>query len=91
MAKGCEYLREDCTMDGTDYDCEHPTYGEKYGCDYCPIFGRNRKRKKITLDLPWNYYQHGETGRICATTASLSGEWYPITKEQYTQYQRENK
>ena len=47
--KGCQFLVEDCTMDGTDYDCEHPTYGAKYGCDRCPMFGRNGNKRQYRL------------------------------------------
>lgn len=36
-------------MDGTEYDCEHPTYGEKYGCDHCPMFGRHNGKRKYHL------------------------------------------
>ena len=46
---GCPFLVEDCTMDGTDYDCEHPTYGVKYGCDHCPMFGRNGGKRQYRL------------------------------------------
>ena len=50
--KGCPFLVEDCTMDGTDYDCEHPTYGTKYGCDRCPMFGRNGGKRQYRLVNP---------------------------------------
>jgi hypothetical protein len=50
--KGCPFLVEDCTMDGTDYDCEHPTYGAKYGCDRCPMFGRNGGKRQYRLVNP---------------------------------------
>jgi len=49
---GCPFLVEDCTMDGTDYDCEHPTYGTKYGCDHCPMFGRHGKKRQYRLINP---------------------------------------
>jgi hypothetical protein len=49
---GCPFLVEDCTMDGTDYDCEHPTYGTKYGCDKCPMFGRNGGKRQYRLVNP---------------------------------------
>ncbi len=49
---GCPFLVEDCTMDGTDYDCEHPTYGVKYGCDHCPMFGRNSGKRQYRLVNP---------------------------------------
>lgn len=49
---GCPFLVEDCTMDGTDYDCEHPTYGAKYGCDHCPMFGRNSGKRQYRLVNP---------------------------------------
>ena len=49
---GCQFLVEDCTMDGTDYDCEHPTYGTKYGCDRCPMFGRNGGKRQYRLVNP---------------------------------------
>ena len=49
---GCPFLVEDCTMDGTDYDCEHPTYGVKYGCDHCPMFGRNGGKRQYRLVNP---------------------------------------
>ncbi len=50
--KGCPFLVEDCTMDGTDYDCEHPTYGTKYGCGRCPMFGRNGGKRQYRLVNP---------------------------------------
>lgn len=46
---GCPFLSEDCTMDGTDYSCDHPTYGTKYGCDRCPMFGRNGGKRQYRL------------------------------------------
>lgn len=49
---GCPFLVEDCTMDGTDYECEHPTYGTKYGCDRCPMFGRNGSKRQYRLVNP---------------------------------------
>ena len=52
MAKDCQFLVENCTMDGTDYDCEHPTYGTKYGCDRCPMFGRNGGKREYRLINP---------------------------------------
>jgi hypothetical protein len=38
MAKGCEFLKEDVTMDGTDYDCDNPLAPSTDGsCDHCAL------------------------------------------------------
>ena len=39
MAKGCEFLEEDESMDGTDYECINPKYAGKMTCDNCPLGG----------------------------------------------------
>jgi hypothetical protein len=44
MAKGCEYLVEEESMDGTEYTCEHPVYS-KDTCDRCRL-GPKRKEDK---------------------------------------------
>lgn len=37
MAKGCKYLEEQITMDGTEYECVHPKYAGKINCDHCEL------------------------------------------------------
>jgi hypothetical protein len=47
--RGCPYLEIVFSMDGDEYECEHPTYGINYGCDHCPMFGRNHGKRKYHL------------------------------------------
>ena len=32
---------------------------------------------------PMKYWQHEDTGRLCASQSPLSDRWYEITEEQY--------
>ena len=57
--KGCEWLEESCTMDGTDYDCMNPMPPSKNGeCDHC-LFGARHgeleRRKKAPV---WDDNKH---------------------------------
>mgnify|MGYP006935494806 CR=1 FL=1 len=72
--KGCQFLVEDCTMDGTDYDCEHPTYGINYGCDRCPMFGRNGDKRQYRLVNP-RVRGISITNKV---TGDEKGEWYLV-------------
>jgi hypothetical protein len=36
MTKGCEFLIEEESMDGTEYTCEHPVYSNDT-CDRCRL------------------------------------------------------
>lgn len=50
--KNCNYLTETATMDGTDYDCEHPVF--KGDCDGCPFGGlakESAEKKFEALEL----------------------------------------
>ena len=69
---GCPFLVEDCTMDGTDYECEHPTYGTKYGCDRCPMFGRNGSKRQYRLVNPRERLLTKHAPDVVESAASVS-------------------
>ncbi len=48
----------------------------------CPVCRKQATEVK-QKPTPFYYYQHGETGRTCATIHILKGDWYEITKEAY--------
>jgi len=55
-------------------------------CPVCRSLASEVKSEPYVM----HYYQHGETGRTCATLHILTGEWYEITKEQYFGYKPES-
>lgn len=40
---------------------------------------------KLEITPPMRYWQHDETGRLCAIKIRPGDRWYEITKEQYEQ------
>ena len=87
---GCPFLVDDCTMDGTDYDCEHPTY-VRYGCDRCPMFGRNGGKRQYRLVNP--RVRRGLTQRApdALRCSSDNGEHYYLTYEKCVFCQNERR
>lgn len=55
-----------------------------YVCPECRAQATLVKQKEI----PFYYYQHGETGRTCATIHILKGDWYEIPKEAYFEIEK---
>ncbi len=58
--------------------------GIDYVCPECRTQATLVKQK----ELHCKYFQHGETGRTCATIHALKGDWYEITKEAYFEIEK---
>lgn len=55
-----------------------------YVCPECQGNATLVKREPTQM----KYWQHGETGRTCATLHTLKGDWYEISKEAYFEIEK---
>lgn len=52
MVNGCEFLEKLETINGLEYDCEHPEYSSLFTCDNCPLGPKSAQPPNQPIEQP---------------------------------------